>query len=337
MHKRELTSILTFYAVSPIHAGSGAAVATVDLPIQRERHTGYPHIQASGVKGALRAHFREFITDGGELSITENKIKQGKYLTNLIFGIDEDNDEKVRNADNKQYYEYEDKEKKIKYTTEKMNEDYKPVKTLPGAISVSDAKLLAFPMRSNVAPFVWVTCPTIMNRLKRDLEFSKINEIDNPFEVTDEEAEVLEGDIKKDTQIILEDSIVKVVSEKATQIQFIKDNFTDIDKLLLISDEMFDYCVSSCTEIQTNIKIDSKTGTATDGALRYQEFLPADSVLYSIVYYSKQHLNDLQADIIKKCVEDNIKGFIQIGGDETLGKGVCKINWISPNGNNGGN
>ncbi len=302
MHKRELTSILTFYAVSPIHAGSGAAVATVDLPIQRERHTGYPHIQASGVKGALRAHFREFVEHD------KKTHESGKKLINLIFGSDSQDD----------WGKDED--------------------ALPGAISVSDAKLLAFPMRSNVAPFVWVTCPTIMNRLKKDLEFSKIDKIDNPFEVTDEEAEVLEGDIKKDTQIILEDSIVKVVSEKATQIKFIKDNFPNIDKLLLISDEMFDYCVSSCTEIQTNIKIDSKTGTATDGALRYQEFLPADSVVYSIVYYSKQHLdNDLHANVIKDFVENTIKDFIQIGGDETLGKGVCKINWININGNNGGN
>ena len=60
MFKKELCSILTFYAASPIHAGSGASVATVDLPIQRERHTGWPHIQASEVKGALRSHFRNF-------------------------------------------------------------------------------------------------------------------------------------------------------------------------------------------------------------------------------------------------------------------------------------
>jgi len=42
------------YALTPIHAGSGQALKAVDLPIQRERHTAWPMVQASGVKGALR-------------------------------------------------------------------------------------------------------------------------------------------------------------------------------------------------------------------------------------------------------------------------------------------
>ena len=87
MLTKELFSICTFYAISPIHAGSGAATSTVDLPIQRERHTNWPHIQASGVKGAMRDHYRKFVKG------------EDKYLTNLIFGIDENNDGDVINKD----------------------------------------------------------------------------------------------------------------------------------------------------------------------------------------------------------------------------------------------
>ena len=65
------------------------------------------------------------------------------------------------------------------------------------------------------------------------------------------------------------------------------------------------------------------------GSLRYQELLPADSALYSIVYYSNSILNDMQAKNIKNSVEACIKDFIQIGGDETLGRGICKVNWYS--------
>ena len=89
MLTKELFSICTFYAISPIHAGSGAATSTVDLPIQRERHTNWPHIQASGVKGAMRDHFRKFVKD------------ENKYLTNFIFGIDRDNDGDVVNKEGK--------------------------------------------------------------------------------------------------------------------------------------------------------------------------------------------------------------------------------------------
>jgi CRISPR-associated protein Cmr4 len=28
-------------------------------------------------------------------------------------------------------------------------------------------------------------------------------------------------------------------------------------------------------------------------------------------------------------MEDVIKNFMQIGGDETLGRGICKIHWIA--------
>lgn len=285
MIKKEISSILSFYAVSPVHAGSGASVATVDLPIQRERHTGYPIIQSSGVKGALRDHFRKFNTE------TDTQ------LINYIFGSD---------------------------TQDGWGKDADAV---PGSISVSDAKLLAFPMRSNVAPFVWVTCPTIINRLKKDLEFVDLETI-KTFNVEKESAEVLAGDFTKDAKIILEDAVVKIVSDNSNNVQFIKDNFPEIERLLLISDEMFDYCVSSCTEVQTNIKIDSQTGTASDGALRYQEFLPADSVLYSVVYFSGSIKENLKADAIKKYLKDTVKDFVQVGGDTTLGKGICKVNWI---------
>ena len=302
MLKKELCSICKFYAVSPIHAGSGTSTSAVDLPIQRERHTNWPHIQATGVKGAFRAHFRDFADKDND-----------QQLINLVFGSDEQDgwDKKIDN--------------------------------LPGAMSVSDARLLAFPMRSNIAPFVWVTCPSVIKRLKTDLQYISLGE-----KMTMDEQDI-QGDnavnIGNDNisgQIILEDAVVNVSDKK--QEEFFKTTFSELKNLLLISDDMFDYAVSYCTEIQTNIKIDSNTGTAKDGALRYQEFLPADSVLYSIVHYSGRDLGeisnndqqnpladlvkDMNAEVIKKHVEDTIKDFIQIGGDETLGKGICKLEWI---------
>lgn len=285
MLKKELGNLLTFYAVSPIHAGSGASVATVDLPIQRERHTGYPHIQASSVKGSMRDHYRKFNED------------DDKQLINYIFGSD---------------------------TQDGWNVD---TDSLPGAISVSGAKLLAFPMRSNVAPFVWVTCPTVMNRLKRDLEYIG-SKVETDFNVDDEEAIVLEGNFAEYENVILEDALAKINKDETKSIPFLKKYFPELDKILLISDEMFDYCVSSCTEVQTNIKIDSEKGTAKDGGLRYQEFLPSDSVLYSVVYFSGT-LNDLKSGTIKEHLTSTIKDFLQIGGDVTLGKGICKIKWIN--------
>jgi len=51
----EAKSMLYLYVETPLHTGSGRGLGTVDLPIQRERVTGYPMVQASSIKGCLRA------------------------------------------------------------------------------------------------------------------------------------------------------------------------------------------------------------------------------------------------------------------------------------------
>lgn len=54
----EAKSMLYVYVETPLHAGSGRALGAVDLPIQREQVTGYPIVQASSLKGRLRAEAR---------------------------------------------------------------------------------------------------------------------------------------------------------------------------------------------------------------------------------------------------------------------------------------
>lgn len=48
-------ALFTLVAETSIHAGASESEGVVDLPIQREKHTGWPCIYGSGMKGALRA------------------------------------------------------------------------------------------------------------------------------------------------------------------------------------------------------------------------------------------------------------------------------------------
>jgi len=311
MLKREATSLVTFYGISPIHAGAGASTSVVDLPIQRERHTNWPHIQASAVKGAMRQHFRRY----AETVVKDDK-KANEFI-NYIFGYDGDND--------KDRESHKDKDDKVI--------------TNAGIISVSDAKLLAFPMRSNIAPFVHITSQAVLQRLQEDLKFCG-ESINLPqFNITADKAIWLlkPSNTNNNTKIILEDYVVEVTQEQILPEEISSYFNSNIKALLLVSEEVFDYCTSYCTEIQTQIKIDSKTGTAQDGALRYQELLPSDSLLYSVVYYSASAFDtSFQADTVKNTVEENIKNYMQLGGDETLGRGICKISWHSFDASNGG-
>jgi len=288
MYKRELVSMCGFYSVSPVHAGSGAATGAVDLPIQRERHTNWPHVQASAVKGAMRSHFRNYSNE--------------KDSINQIFGSDSQ-DKKYSGAND----------------------------GIPGAVSVSDAKLLAFPVRSNLAPYVSVTSPAVLKRLKTDLNMTGIlTDMELPeFPVHDNAVSI--NFQPEDTGIVLEDAMVNVTGR--ADVPFLKENFNDVERLILVSDDMFDYIVTTCTEVQTQIKIDHEKGTAQDGALRYEELLPSDTALYSIVHYSSQNFdNPIQAEMIRNFIQDNITDFIQVGGDETLGRGICRISWLNSRG-----
>ena len=157
---------MSLYAISPIHAGTGSSMGVVDLPIQRERHTNWPHIQASGVKGAMRHHFDFFKDD----NIKDKD--QIQYVTEKIFGCENYNGE-----------------------------------SLPGAIAVSDAKLLAYPVRSSKKPFVWVTCPAVLKRLEKDLKLTGRHEAIEIAEPEKETALVIGGNAEG--EILLEDYCIE--------------------------------------------------------------------------------------------------------------------------------
>lgn len=284
----ENTSIAIMYAVSPCHAGSGSSLGVVDLPIQRERHTNWPMIQSSGVKGAFRANFDYF-----KNKITQKEqIKDFDNLTDSIFGTDKDGG-------------------------------------FASSLSVSDAKILAFPMRSNIAPFIWITCLAVIKRLQKDLEIANFSSFDsNEFSVQNDEFINLAGNISDDS-VLIEDYEVKQKKNTITEFEKIQNYFKDAERLILVSDEVFNYGVSNCTQIMAQIKIDSKTGTTQDGSLRYQEELPADTIMYTVLHWGDSKKEDsLKSEMIKAFVtKEVIANHIQIAGDESCGRGIFQLTW----------
>ncbi len=47
--------LLFLHALTGLHPGGGTALGVVDLPVARERHTKWPLIPGSSLKGVLRA------------------------------------------------------------------------------------------------------------------------------------------------------------------------------------------------------------------------------------------------------------------------------------------
>lgn len=301
MYLKQHSKLCVLHAISPVHAGAGSALGAVDLPIQRERHTGWPHIQASGVKGAFRDHCeRVWMLQGVEHDnlVTKENREQAEELANRIFGRAE------------------------------------AEKAQAGAIAFSDAKLLAFPVRSNFAPFVWVVCPALLKRLSRDLELVGIdaNGLDG-VSISGDKYGLINGEFAG--KIILEDICLEPINKDWSAVDVAKIFSrldSDIDRLVVIPDHHFSFLMETATEVQAQIKIENETGTTQDGSLRYQELLPAESVLYTLVFFGEERVadtNKLQLKMLEDCVTKAVSSHIQLGGDMTLGRGICQVRWLN--------
>lgn len=298
MYLQQNSEICVLHAISPVHAGAGSATGAVDLPIQRERHSGWPHIQASGIKGAFREHCeRVWMLQDLEIDnlVTDEKKKRAIELAQRVFGQSEEN---ISQA---------------------------------GAVAFSDARLLSFPVRSNLAPFVWVVCPALLKRLARDLALTgkKVDSLTAATVVADSYG-LIKGEMSSD--LILEDVCLK--HDKGEPLKEIAEIFSKlapgVDRLVLVPDNHFSFLMETATEIQAQIKIDSATGTTKDGSLRYQELLPADTVLYTVVFWGDEraeNTNLIVLDTLRKAVQKAAHSHIQIGGDLTLGRGIFELAW----------
>ena len=293
------SAILSLYFESPLHAGSGTSTGAIDLPIQRERITSWPMIQSSGLKGALRATMEEIFNHKERI---EGKKKKTDERIKTVLGEGEGEGEEG-NA---------------------------------GAISVSDAKLLLFPVRSSIAPFLWVTCPSILARLRRDLRRANVN-IDFDIPIIEREEALMAN--KKEDKVILEDLMVNVKGEWSDAKKIIEPFLSD-DKeygffkekiksdILLLNDEDFTFLVDTATEVTPRIVINDETKTTEN--LWYQELLPSDTLMYVVVFSMVERRKDTpkSAQEVMALLKEHLPYRFQIGGDETLGRGWVISKWI---------
>jgi len=299
-------TILFMYLESPLHAGSGTSLGVVDLPIQREKHTGFPMVQASGVKGAIRAHAQDLV-GRGDPPITREE-------TNLVFGPEEAASEYA------------------------------------SAVAFTDAKLLLFPVRSLAGVFAWTTCPTVLNRLRRELTLAGENGFPDIPTPEREQALVAEQPgVLVDQSVVLEEftftaqknQLVSAVGKwlaiqalpDAGEYSFWADQLQK--NLVVLPDDAFRDFVQLSTDVVARIRMDPKRGTVDSehGGLWYEECLPPETVLWTLVMATdprRENGNGTVRDAasVLAFVTDRLFGQasrMQFGGDETIGRGLVNV------------
>lgn len=324
----KLAKPLALIVETPLHAGSGSDLGIVDLPIQREKHTNYPKIEASSLKGSLREVF-EF--QEKNKTLFPNLANLAQKCIDITFGPG------TKNA-----------------------ADH------AGAIAFTDARLLLFPVKSMKGVFAWITCPGVIDRFFRDLEHaSVIPPAVNPkaLELTVPDATGLY--VKElDNQagiVVLEEyafDAVKKNGDCTTLATWLAEHLLPIgdsyrfwrEKLqhdiIVLSDKDFQDFVTMSTEVIARIAISDQTGTVEEGPW-YEEYLPADTVLYTLVLASDPLIEEKPtgmcqtADGIMQFFTQGLadaKHVIQVGGNATIGKGLMRTHiFTTTGGENNGN
>lgn len=306
----EKAAMLFLYCETPVHAGTGTSLSIVDLPIQRERITGLPMIQASSLKGVLRAE---------TLNILKyRQDSQAEAKVEVLFGPE----------------------------TRRAHEH-------AGCVSPHDARLLLFPIRSLVGVFAWATCPLVLERFKREMVAAgfSVNWNVPDLPPNGQQALVATTDtIVADGKVVLEEFAFEAKPDAgATRMiaEWIKDSaFPNGDeyqqfrdwlpkRFVILPDDAFRDFTQMATEVIARIRLDQEKKTVAEGPWN-EEHLPSETLLYAPIFVSKPLApNANQVGLTDSdSVLQELSGLqfdrLQIGGDETVGRGIVKVRLSIP-------
>lgn len=294
-------SMLFIYVEQNLHAGVGRGFGAIDLPIQRDRSTGYPILQASGIKGKLR---HEAEQNGSAL----------KSFVPVIFGPEKQPDH-------------------------------------AGALSIGDAQIMLFPVRSLSGVFAWVTCPDALHRFHRLAIASGVNFPETKIPGPPSEPEKVKisknSELKSGQFVALEDFAFQfeeddTISELGTwlakyafpdgvEYQYWKDHLPK--KLCLAADDVFKDFVQLLTTVQFHNRLDPEKKTVVEGALWAAESLPVDTVMYAPLMATPPRKAGTAINTAQDVL-DKFKNFVktgcarvQLGGDETTGQGLVALKY----------
>lgn len=336
--------VLVFHAQTPVHMGSGVSVSYVDNPIQREKHTDFPILASSGIKGVIR-----------ELALRKWNDKE---RVNVIFGPEEGGEEYASC---------------ISFTDAKIL--LYPVRSVKGVFAYITCPYVLNRFKNELKSIGINDLPEIPSLIKEDTILVCPNselKIDNNKVVLEEFVFNIDNSQK------IDDLTRKISGYLPAEVS------SNLDKhFAIVSDDVFKDFVKYAVEIRTRIRIDQTTGTVAEGALFTIELVPSESVFYGFLFISdpyfgieyslyeklkeaknkgknfedalntlseqeKKRIKDEQKNRLKQAYEKeyftaeeikikeekNLKrlldnSIIQLGGDETLGMGLVKVKCIS--------
>ncbi len=313
--------ILYIFTRTPLHVGAGASVGAIDQPIIRERHTGFPVIPATSLKGSFADQWPLTLRDskGALVRLTTKKDGEQTVIDQLdpsdaawLFGSDD------------------------------------PNVSFAGALQFSEARLLAFPIRSAKGSFAWITCPLMLQRAARDGVIDKglVPAFPKPAagqpDESDEQAFLAASSpLALGDKLVLEEyTFTRIGTEEASNVataleMLLQDPvWSEVkDRLVILSNGMMSFFAQNACEVAQHVRIDDETGTAAGGALFNQENVPSETLFYSVLHgFDERTAKKTKSDRRKAEAALNAFGekvaakqVFQFGGDASTGLGYCTV------------
>jgi CRISPR-associated protein Cmr4 len=92
-------------------------------------------------------------------------------------------------------------------------------------------------------------------------------------------------------------------------------------RLCVVADDILSFLLETATEITARIRIDDEKKTVAQGQLWYEEALPAETVLVSLMVAANVKSNPTETfNTISTLAEKTL----QFGGKATVGRGLCQ-------------
>lgn len=304
------TSYNTYFihCLSSVHAGDGSSSGTIDLPIQREKVTGFPVFRDSSLRGSIREYFEKNMVgeDGKKINSDE------RFLP--TFGS----------------WDNGDKNSALEVFPARLL--FFPVRSFNGLFAYVSC------------PFVLQRFKNDMKKFQNEIPEAELPKISEPKENEIWAGTSLQ--IGGSGKVGFEEFLFETKPETENSFQSILNwfaNKTEINRIethgAIVNDSVFGYMTRLFTEKVTRNRIDLETGVAKDGNLFNEEFLPEETVLYTALGFGNEFSIATEekrktAMDIQAYVQENMPEILTIGGSQSIGKGMIGIKQLNT-GNNG--
>ncbi|MCL6645687.1 MAG: type III-B CRISPR module RAMP protein Cmr4, partial [Dehalococcoidia bacterium] len=290
----EASALLFLYVETPLHAGTGRSFGLVDLPIQRERTTDYPMVQASSIKGRLRAESEPLLPAAEHTAIFGPKTANASEHAGALSPGDA---------------------RLVLF----------PVRSLAGVFAWTtsvhllarlrrDAALAGLSVEWQVPPepgenAAWVNGDALIAGESVVLEeFS--------FTPSQEHAQTVQR---------IGEWLAANALPSGSEYAYWREALPK--RLCVLPEDAFRDFARYGTEVQTHVRLDTTTKTVETGALWTAESLPVDTLLYAPLLATKSRMrNDSDPGLSAAEVITKVSGLglarLQLGGDETTGQGI---------------